>query len=139
MKELRGNKDQQAQAEVFGGPARPRLRYERPKEARELPEVTSRWKYCKPFPPSLPFLSTFIVHRVYIDPPCPEDLAVATLAVTLWTIFLLHVMNAERLSSSVLRQVQYQLRNSEEVKALVGEGVRYAENWWGEYRRGRSG
>lgn len=60
------------------------------------------------------------------------DLAVATIFITAWSLFLLHVTNAERLSSSVLRQVQYQLRNSEDVKGLVGEGVRYAENWWGE-------
>jgi hypothetical protein len=67
------------------------------------------------------------------DPlPSSADLAAATIAISLWTIFLLHVMNAERLSSSVLRQVQYQLRNSEDVKALIGDGVRYAENWWGE-------
>ncbi|KAJ9092079.1 hypothetical protein QFC19_008853 [Naganishia cerealis] len=41
------------------------------------------------------------------------------------------VTNAERLSSSVLRQITYQLRNSEEVKAALGDGVRYSENWWG--------
>ena len=33
-------------AERFDGPARPRMRYERPKEARELPDVPTRWRYC---------------------------------------------------------------------------------------------
>lgn len=42
--------------------------------------------------------------------------------------------NAERLSSSVLRQITFQLRNSEEVKRAIGGGVRYADNWWGEYQ-----
>lgn len=40
-------------AERFDGPARPRMRYERPKEARELPDVPSRWRHCAfslPFP-----------------------------------------------------------------------------------------
>ena len=60
------------------------------------------------------------------------DLAVAAFAILVWSLFLLHVTNAERLSSSVLRQVTYQLRNSEEVKRAIGGGVRYAENWWGE-------
>ncbi|KAI5449340.1 cytochrome oxidase assembly protein 1 [Naganishia albida] len=103
-KELADKRGGKERVEMFAEPARLRMRYERPKEARELPDVTSRWKYY---------------------------LAVATIFITAWSLFLLHVTNAERLSSSVLRQVQYQLRNSDEVRALVGSGVRYAENWWG--------
>jgi hypothetical protein len=38
----------------------------------------------------------------------------------------------ERLSSSVLRQITYQLRNSDEVKAVLGDRVHYADNAWGE-------
>jgi hypothetical protein len=38
----------------------------------------------------------------------------------------------ERLSSSVLRQITYQLRNSEEIKQLLGDRVHYAENWYGK-------
>lgn len=38
----------------------------------------------------------------------------------------------ERLASSVMRQVQFQLRNSKEVAAVLGDGVRLADNWWGE-------
>lgn len=37
---------EKGRVETFAEPARLRMRYERPKEARELPEVTSRWKYC---------------------------------------------------------------------------------------------
>lgn len=80
------------------------MRYDRPKEARELPEVYSRWKYYA---------------------------LLATLAITSWSLFLLQVTNAERLSSSVLRSITYQLRNAEEVRKALGERVRYAENWWG--------
>ncbi|KAJ9112223.1 hypothetical protein QFC22_006307 [Naganishia vaughanmartiniae] len=88
--------------EAFDGPARPRMRYDRPKEARELPDVKSRWKY-------------------------------STLALGSWSLFLLQVTNAERLSSSVLRSITYQLRNAEEVRKELGGGVRYAENWWAEH------
>jgi cytochrome c oxidase assembly factor 1 len=86
------------------------------------------------------------------------DTALATLGLGAWAAFLLHATNAgkqhnllksarihtdrlsllalvERLSSSVLRQITYQLRNSEEIKQLLGDRVHYAENWYGEYPR----
>lgn len=89
----------------------------------------------------------------------PLDTALATLGLGAWAAFLLHATNAgkqhslsiklpayilivyfycavvERLSSSVLRQITYQLRNSEEIKQLLGDRVHYAENWYGEYSR----
>ncbi|KAJ9092270.1 hypothetical protein QFC21_006912 [Naganishia friedmannii] len=40
------NAARDGRVEAFDGPARPRMRYNRPKEARVLPEVKSRWKYC---------------------------------------------------------------------------------------------
>lgn len=46
---------QGAVEESFAGPARPRLRYERPKEARPLPDDPSRWRYCT-FSPASTFL-----------------------------------------------------------------------------------
>ena len=80
--------------------------------------------------PSARFLPSF--QLVSLTTLIFPDLAVAAFAVLTWSLFLLHVTNAERLSSSVLRQVTYQLRNSEDVKRAIGGGVRYAENWWGE-------
>ncbi|OCF32283.1 hypothetical protein I317_07133 [Kwoniella heveanensis CBS 569] len=47
-----------------------------------------------------------------------------------WGLFLLHATNQERLSSSVLRQVTFQLRNSKEVIAVLGEHIKLQENWW---------
>lgn len=41
-------------------------------------------------------------------------------------------MVAERLASSVLRQVQFQLRNSKEVMQVLGENVKMAPEWWSE-------
>lgn len=78
--------------------------YDRPKEARELPEFKSRW---------------------------PMYIALASLGLGAWGLFLLHATNSERLSSSVLRQITYQLRNSDEVREVLGERVHYAENSWG--------
>lgn len=43
--------------ERFTGPARPRLRYERPKEARDLPGDVSRWRYCTSLHPLSPLSS----------------------------------------------------------------------------------
>lgn len=93
-----------AQEEAFDGPSRPRMMYERPKEARELPQLKSRW--------GLYALAT-------------------ALGLGAWGAFLLHATNAERLSSSVLRQVTYSLRNSDDVRRVLGDRVHYAPNWWG--------
>lgn len=38
---------EKGKVETFDSPARLRMRYDRPKEARELPDDTSRWKYCE--------------------------------------------------------------------------------------------
>lgn len=93
-----------AQEEAFDGPSRPRMMYERRKEARELPQLKSRWG-----------LYTIA----------------AVLGLGAWGAFLLHATNAERLSSSVLRQVTYSLRNSDDVRQVLGDRVHYAPNWWG--------
>ncbi|WRT65631.1 uncharacterized protein IL334_002576 [Kwoniella shivajii] len=87
--------------EAFNGPSRPRLIYERPGD-RDLPRITNKLPYV---------------------------LALGLLGLG-WGLFLLHATNAERLASSVLRQVTFQLRNSKEVIAVLGEHVRLVENWW---------
>ncbi|WVQ94637.1 hypothetical protein IAU59_001717 [Kwoniella sp. CBS 9459] len=90
-----------AREEAFSGPSRPRLIYERPGD-RELPKIGNK----------LPFV-----------------LALGVLGLG-WGLFLLHATNQERLSSSVLRQVTFQLRNSKEVIAVLGEHIKLQENWW---------
>ncbi|WWC97032.1 hypothetical protein V866_003909 [Kwoniella sp. B9012] len=87
--------------EAFSGPSRPRLIYERPGD-RDLPKIRNK----------LPFV-----------------IALGLLGLG-WGAFLLHATNAERLASSVLRQVTFQLRNSKEVISVLGENVRLVENWW---------
>ncbi|WVF66978.1 hypothetical protein IAT40_001721 [Kwoniella sp. CBS 6097] len=87
--------------EAFSGPSRPRLIYQRPGD-RELPRIGNK----------LPFV-----------------LALGALGLG-WGLFLLHATNQERLSSSVLRQVTFQLRNSKEVIAVLGEHIKLHKNWW---------
>lgn len=87
--------------EAFEGPSKPRLIYERP-GGRELPKVRG----------TAPFV-----------------IALGLLGLG-WGLFILHATNSERLSSSVLRQATFQLRNSKEVIALLGENVRLVEEWW---------
>ncbi|KIR55406.1 hypothetical protein I315_01994 [Cryptococcus gattii Ru294] len=87
--------------EAFEGPSRPRLIYERP-GGKELPKVRG----------TAPFV-----------------IALGLLGLG-WGLFLLHATNSERLSSSVLRQATFQLRNSKEVIALLGENVRLVDEWW---------
>lgn len=76
------------------------------------------------------------------------DALLAVLGLSAAGLFVLNAMNSgtscfcgrmtpladpsERLASSVMRQVQFQLRNSKDVAAVLGDGVRLADNWWGE-------
>ncbi|WVO13263.1 hypothetical protein L204_100876 [Cryptococcus depauperatus] len=93
----------QVEAEAFSGPSKPRLLYERPSAGRrELPKLKS----------ILPFA-----------------MALGLLGLG-WGLFILHATNSERLASSVLRQVTFQLRNSKEVIAVLGENVRLVDDWW---------
>lgn len=87
-------------AEQFGGPSRPRLVYDRPGE-RELPKLKARW---------------------------PLYLGFGLAGVGAWAAFVLWATNAERLASSVLRQVTFQLRNSAEVAAALGDNVRLEDS-----------
>ncbi|WWD16583.1 hypothetical protein CI109_101011 [Kwoniella shandongensis] len=87
--------------EAFSGPSKPRLVYSRPGE-RDLPKLKSR---------------------------APLVIGLSLLGLG-WGLFLLHATNSERLASSVLRQVTFQLRNSPQVIGILGENVRLQENWW---------
>lgn len=41
----------------------------------------------------------------------------------------------ERLASSVVRQVTFQLRNSADLSEALGEHVKLETNWWSEFSR----
>ncbi|KAI9632559.1 cytochrome oxidase complex assembly protein 1-domain-containing protein [Dioszegia hungarica] len=89
--------------EAFAGPSKPRVMYERP-GGRELPMISSR---------------------------LPWFIALGLLGMGVWGAFILQATNAERLASSVLRQVNFQLRNSNDVRELLGDGIRLEPNWLG--------
>ena len=40
---------------------------------------------------------------------------------------------SERLASSVVRQVTFQLRNSADLSEALGEHVKLETNWWSKY------
>ncbi|KAL7415866.1 cytochrome oxidase complex assembly protein 1-domain-containing protein [Mrakia frigida] len=48
----------------------------------------------------------------------------------LCSVFLVHVTNEEKLTSSVFRQVMYVLRTSGKVEGILGEGIRLESTWW---------
>ncbi|OXG12110.1 hypothetical protein C366_05834 [Cryptococcus neoformans Tu401-1] len=107
--------------EAFEGPSKPRLIYERP-GGRELPKVRG----TAPFGGRISFFSVW-AKALELTPGAVIALGLLGLG---WGLFILHATNSERLSSSVLRQATFQLRNSKEVIALLGENVRLVEEWW---------
>ena len=50
-----------------------------------------------------------------------------------WPCFCCELMT-ERLASSVMRSLQYHLRNSDEVRAALGTRIKLEEPWYGESR-----
>ncbi|GFZ42646.1 hypothetical protein JCM24511_00363 [Saitozyma sp. JCM 24511] len=93
---------QKGEEEDFAGPSRPRMYYDRPGE-RDLPKLNSR---------------------------APLYILIGAIGLSIGGAFILYATNAERLASSVLRQVQFQLRNSKEVMQVLGENVKMAPEWW---------
>ncbi|TYJ59195.1 hypothetical protein B9479_000184 [Cryptococcus floricola] len=103
--------------EAFNGPSKPRLIYERP-GGRDLPKAKS----VVPFVVALGLLGLgwglFILHATNTGKSCVFIALPGTNAI------------AERLSSSVLRQVTFQMRNSPDVMSLLGDNVKLVEEWW---------
>ncbi|KAL7423376.1 cytochrome oxidase assembly protein 1 [Cryptotrichosporon argae] len=134
---------------TFSAPAAPHAVHERPEALRGLPPsgVRAPWETpvrarSRPAPgtaagamehdfagPSRPRL----VYERPRDLPLLRvgHVALAALGLGSWALFVLHATNNERLSSSVLRQVLFQLRNSPDVVALLGGSARLGDNWWG--------
>lgn len=60
----------------------------------------------------------------------PILLAFATVGISAWGLFLAWSENQERLSSSVMRQVMDIVRDSPELKEVLGEAIRPEPVWW---------
>ncbi|KAH9962156.1 cytochrome oxidase complex assembly protein 1-domain-containing protein, partial [Russula dissimulans] len=88
--------------ETFSSTSRPRQYYSRP-QPRDLPPYRRAW---------------------------PGLLAVCIGGVSAWAAFLSYAANQERLSSSAMRRVLSDLRESEDVRAVLGNAVRPEPTWY---------
>jgi len=88
--------------ETFSSTSRPRQYYSRP-QPRDLPPYRRAW---------------------------PGILAVCIGGVSAWAAFLAYAANQERLSSSAMRRVLSDLRDSEDVRAVLGNAVRPEPTWY---------
>ncbi|KAL4244801.1 hypothetical protein ABKN59_001464 [Abortiporus biennis] len=92
----------QPEPEIFSAPSRPREYYARPKP-RDLPPLQRKW---------------------------PLLLFTSLIGVSIWGGFYLYAANQERLSSSVVKQIMATVKESEELKAVLGEGIRFEPAWY---------
>ena len=60
----------------------------------------------------------------------PGLLAVCVGGVAAWAAFLSYAANQERVSSSAMRRVLSELRDSEDVRAILGDAVRPEPMWY---------
>ncbi|CAD6566435.1 MAG: hypothetical protein TREMPRED_002585 [Tremellales sp. Tagirdzhanova-0007] len=130
---------------TFSGKASPRDSHDPPEYPRGLPQTSKFISSSQPrYPmsqatmdafdgPSRPRLLSDRVGRRDLPPlknKVPMYIALATLGLGIWATFILYATNAERLASSVLRSVTFQLRNSAEVADLLGRNVKLEDPWW---------
>ncbi|KAN0111750.1 Cytochrome oxidase complex assembly protein 1 domain containing protein [Russula decolorans] len=88
--------------ETFSSTSRPRQYYSRP-QPRDLPPYRRAW---------------------------PGILAVCIGGVGVWAAFLAYAANQERLCSSAMRRVLGELRESEDVRTVLGDAVRPEPTWY---------
>ena len=60
----------------------------------------------------------------------PGILAICVGGVSTWAAFLAYAANQERVSSSAMRRVLGELRESEDVRAILGDAVRPEPKWY---------
>ncbi|KAI0664757.1 DUF1783-domain-containing protein [Cubamyces menziesii] len=91
------------EVETFDKTARPGLYYPRPQRERDLPPLQSKW---------------------------PAIFIMGALGVSAWAVFMVFVTNQEKLSSSVMQQIMNTIRESPELRAVIGEAIRPEPVWW---------
>ncbi|KAH9012285.1 DUF1783-domain-containing protein [Lactarius hengduanensis] len=115
----------------------------RPKIARPLRRTFAN-QLPRPPPKALPPPETFSATarpRQYYSRPHPRDLppyrrawpgllAACVCGVGAWAAFLAYAANQERLSSSATRRVLSELRDSADVRAVLGDAVRPEPAWY---------
>ncbi|RDX56371.1 DUF1783-domain-containing protein [Polyporus arcularius HHB13444] len=90
------------EAETFDKTARPGLYYSRP-SPKDLPPLQNKW---------------------------PAILALGVLGVSAWGLFMVFVKNQEKLSSSIMQQLMTTVRESPELREVLGEAIRPEPEWW---------
>jgi cytochrome c oxidase assembly factor 1 len=106
--------------ETFSSTSRPRQYYSRP-QPRDLPP----YRVSRVSPP--PRNSAY---ALYVQRAWPGLLAVCIGGVSAWAAFLAYAANQERLSSSAMRRVLSDLRDSEDVRVVLGNAVRPEPTWY---------
>jgi len=89
--------------ETFSSTSRPRQYYSRPQPRDDLPPL----------------------HRTWL-----KVVVVCISGVGVWAAFLAYAANQQRLSSSAMRRVLSELRESEDVRAVLGDAVRPEPTWY---------
>ncbi|TFY61358.1 hypothetical protein EVG20_g7088 [Dentipellis fragilis] len=89
-------------AETFSSPSKPREYYTR-RQQRDLPPYARTW----------PLVAVF-----------------GTAGVAVWASFFMYATNQERLSSSVTRHVLTTIRESDAVREVLGDAVRFEPAWY---------
>jgi cytochrome c oxidase assembly factor 1 len=106
---------------VYDRVARPRSYYQRPVTKRDLPVIAVRL---------LCILREWCILLTAKQSRWPALLAFGLAGVAAWGGFIAYATNQERLSSSVVRQILVNLRDSPLVVEALGEGIRPEPAWY---------
>ena len=106
--------------ETFESTSKPKPYYARPPPRTDLPLQ----KVCPFHDIALLFLSTLF------QKPWPLITSFVAAGVLGWAAFFSVVTNQEKLSSSVVRQIIRTVKDSEDLKEMLGEAIRPQPEWW---------
>ena len=117
--------------ETFSSTSRPRQYYSRP-QPRDLPpyRVSAPRSLLPPLFPVQKKTAYLSCARACIQRAWPGLLVVCIGGVGVWAAFLAYAANQERLSSSAMRRVLSELRESEDVRTVLGDAVRPEPTWY---------
>lgn len=76
------------------------------------------------------FLCPFSFLNLILQKRWPLITAFVAVGLVGWAAFLLVVTNQEKLSSSVVRQIMRTVKDSRELREMLGEAIRPQPEWW---------
>lgn len=116
--------DSDENVSMYTGTSKPRPYHLKHPPPRELPRLEVRLHSLTVLC-SLNHLTSFQSRFLPL-----KAILLGALGISLWGAFLLHTTNAEKASSSVVKGILRELRDTEVLRGVLGDAIRVQGEWW---------